>query len=191
MRMGNQLSGDLMSDRASRGMRELIDWLKALIVAVVIVFLLNQFVFHLSRVEGHSMNPTLVDGEWLFINKFVYIINEPKVGDIVILENPLGGREKYLVKRIVGMPGDKIEIIAGILYRNGEEVQEPYTDSLIEDGNWGPGIVPEGSYFVMGDNRHRGESNDSRNPKIGWIQREKIKGKADFILWPIHKIGNI
>lgn len=137
------------------------------------------------------MNPTLVDGEWLFINKFVYIINEPKVGDIVILENPLGGREKYLVKRIVGMPGDKIEIIAGILYRNGEEVQEPYTDSLIEDGNWGPGIVPEGSYFVMGDNRHRGESNDSRNPKIGWIQREKIKGKADFILWPIHKIGNI
>ncbi len=98
--------------QTSRAVRELLDWLKALVVAVVIVFILNQFVFHLSKVEGHSMDPTLADGEWLFVNKAIYLIREPKIGDIVILENPLGGREKYLVKRIVGIPGDTIEIVA-------------------------------------------------------------------------------
>lgn len=173
------------------GWRELLDWLKALVVAIVIVFLLNQFVFHLSKVEGHSMDPTLADGEWLFINKFVYIIREPKAGEIIILENPLGGREKYLVKRIIGVPGDTIEIVNGQLYRNGQLVEEAYTDSKIEDGDWGPGVVPEDAYFVMGDNRRLGESNDSRNPSIGWISADHVKGKADFILWPLSKIGDI
>jgi signal peptidase I len=191
MKSGNPVSDDRMKLGESPLVRELTDWLKALVAAIVIVFLLNQFVFHLSRVEGHSMDPTLADGEWLFINKLVYIFFEPKAGDIIILENPMGGREKYLVKRIVGMPGDRIEIVDGILYRNGEPVDEPYTDSKIEDGDWGPAVVPEGAYFVMGDNRHRGESNDSRNPAIGWITKDMIKGKADYILWPIWKIGNI
>lgn len=180
-----------MNDLASRGLRELFDWLKALVAAVIIVFLLNQFVFHLSKVEGHSMDPTLADGEWLFINKLIYMMREPGAGDIIILENPLGGREKYLVKRIIGEPGDTIEIVGGVLYRNGEQVVEPYTDTIIEDGDWGPGVVPDGSYFVMGDNRHRGESNDSRNPLISWIPRESIKGKADYILWPLSKLGDI
>lgn len=177
--------------QTSRAVRELLDWLKALVVAVVIVFILNQFFFHLSKVEGHSMDPTLADGEWLFVNKAIYLIREPKIGDIVILENPLGGREKYLVKRIVGIPGDTIEIVDGRLFRNGEQVDEPYTDSLIEDGNWGPEVVPDEAYFVMGDNRRRGESNDSRNRRIGSIPRELIKGKADYILWPISQMGNI
>lgn len=184
-----------MNQNASQGIspavRELLDWLKALVIAVVIVILLNQFVFRLSKVEGYSMDPTLTHGEWLFVNKLVYLIREPRVGDIVILENPLGGREKYLVKRIVGVPGDTLEIVDGVLYRNGEAVDEPYTSSKIEDGDWGPGVVPEGSYFVLGDNRRRGESNDSRNPLINWIPKSKIKGKADFILWPISKIGDI
>ena len=177
--------------QASPVVSELVDWLKALIAAVVIVWVLNQFVFHLSRVEGHSMDPTLADGEWLFVNKLVYLLRRPQAGDIVILENPLGGREKYLVKRIIGVPGDKIEIMGGKLYRNGEPVDEPYTDSMIEDGDWGPGVVPEGTFFVMGDNRRRGESNDSRNPYIGWVPHSSIKGKADYILWPFGKIGNI
>lgn len=187
---GNPIPGDEMR-QTSRGMRELLDWLKALVVAVVIVFLLNQFVFHLSKVEGHSMDPTLADGEWLFVNKMIYLIRDPKIGEIVILENPLGGREKYLVKRIIGVPGDTIEIANGRLYRNGEEVEETYTNSIIEDGNWGPIVVPEQSFFVMGDNRRRGESNDSRNSRIGPIPRELIKGKADYILWPLAQIGNI
>jgi len=179
------------ASQASPVVSELVDWLKALIAAVVIVLVLNQFVFHLSRVEGHSMDPTLADGEWLFVNKLVYLWRQPRAGDIIILENPLGGREKYLVKRIIGVPGDKIEIMGGKLYRNGEPVVEPYTDSVIEDGDWGPGVVPEGAFFVMGDNRRRGESNDSRNPYIGWIPETSIKGKADYILWPFGKIGNI
>ena len=81
---GNPIPGDEMR-QTSRGMRELLDWLKALVVAVVIVFLLNQFVFHLSKVEGHSMDPTLADGEWLFVNKMIYLIRDPKIGEIVIL----------------------------------------------------------------------------------------------------------
>jgi len=167
--------------------KELWDWSKALIVAVIIVLLLRAYVFQLSTVKKMSMEPTLHENEWLFINKIVMEIGSLKHGDVVILKDPSEGinRKEYLVKRVVGMPGDKIEIRSGELYINGELKVESYTDVKIEDGDFGPVTVSPGHYFVMGDNRHYSASKDSRAFKE--VPKELIKGRADYIIWPISR----
>jgi signal peptidase I len=165
--------------------RELWEWVRTFIIALAVVLLLHAFVFNLSTVEGHSMEPTLQDKEWLFVNKFCYRFGLPQRGDVVILRDPTEGPDKkdYLVKRVVGVPGDRIEIRDGELYRNGEHVVEPYTDTRIEDLDYGPLQVGAGQYFVMGDNRHAHASKDSR--VFGTVPLDVIKGRADYILWPI------
>lgn len=170
---------------------ELWEWAKSICFALVIVLIIHLFVFNLSTVKGDSMQPTLQDGEWLFINKIGFIIGDPKRGDIVILKDPSGdlGYRQFLVKRIVGLPGDVIEITNEKLYVNGLELAEPYTDIGIQDGNYGPEKVPSGHYFVMGDNRHIWASTDSRTFQS--VPRKLIKGKAQFVLWPIDKIGGL
>ncbi|MFS8513969.1 MAG: signal peptidase I, partial [Planifilum fulgidum] len=95
------------------------------LLAFAFVFAVNQYGFALSVVNGTSMEPTLEDGDRLFINRFAYLFNQPKVGDVITFEDPAqDGR--YLVKRVVGVSGDRIEIRSGILYRNGKAVSEPY-----------------------------------------------------------------
>ncbi|SFI72139.1 signal peptidase I [Paenibacillus sp. UNC496MF] len=165
--------------------KELWEWGRTLVVAVVVVLGLHYFVFSLSTVEGRSMQPTLYEKEWLFVNKLSYRTGSPGLGDVVILKDPApeSEREDYLVKRIVGMPGDRIEIRQGELYRNGKLVVEPYTDVLIEDEDFGPVDVPVDHYFIMGDNRHASASRDSRSFQA--VPRSAILGRADLILWPI------
>ncbi|MFD1954935.1 signal peptidase I [Paenibacillus thailandensis] len=168
-------------------LRELFEWLKTAAIAFAIVLALHLFVFNLSTVEGHSMEPTLQEKEWLFVNKIVYMLRAPKVGEIVVLEDPLDvrmGAEKpeLLVKRVVGLPGDQIEIYNKKLYRNGKLIEEPYVDTEIEGYDYGPHIVEEGRYFVLGDNRHAQASKDSR--VFGAVPESYIKGKAEFIVWP-------
>ncbi|WP_442956518.1 signal peptidase I [Paenibacillus sp. YIM B09110] len=167
------------------------DWLRTLIVAFVVVLIVHFFVFNLSTVEGHSMEPTLLDDEWLFVNKFVYLVGKPKAGDVVILKEPDdgSGEKKFLVKRVIGVPGDQIEIYDNQLYRNGELVIENYIDTSIEGMNYGPSVVEEGRYFVMGDNRHLQASLDSRI--FGTVPRSLIKGRADYILWPYNKLRGL
>jgi len=173
------------SRRAPRWRRELWDWTKALIIAFVVVILLRTFVFQLSTVKMHSMEPTLYEREWLFVNKLSYEFGDPQRGDVVIFKDPRTGdaNKELLVKRVIGIPGDQIEIRGGQLYLNGELTVEPYTDAEIEDGDYGPVSVSEGHYFVMGDNRHRGGSVDSR--AFQEIPEGIIKGRADLIIWPI------
>lgn len=167
--------------------KELWDWTKALVVAVIIVLLLKQFVFQLSTVKKVSMEPTLHENEWLFVNKIVLEIGNLERGDVVILKDPSEGadRKEFLVKRIVGMPGDTLEIRAGELYINGELKVEPYTDVKIEDGDFVPAKVSAGHYFVMGDNRHLSASKDSRAFKE--VPENLIQGRADMIVWPISR----
>jgi signal peptidase I len=167
--------------------KELWDWSKALIVAFVIVLLLRAFVFQLSTVKKISMEPTLYENEWLFINKIVLRLGSLDRGDVVILKDPSEGpdRKEFLVKRIVGIPGDTLEIRSGQLYINGELKIESYTNVKIEDGDFGPVKVDSGSYFVMGDNRHRDASKDSRSFKQ--VPENLIKGRADLIIWPISR----
>ncbi|MEK0312688.1 signal peptidase I [Cohnella sp. 56] len=165
--------------------RELWEWLRALGIAFTIVILLWAFVFRLSTVKGESMQPTLYEHEWLFVNKIAYELGKPKAGDVVILKDPSDGpdKKKYLVKRIIGVPGDTIEGRGGQLYVNGELRVEPYTDSEIEDGDFGPVQVGEGKYFIMGDNRHLGASKDSRT--FGEVDESILLGRTEFIMWPI------
>ena len=173
----------------SKWAAELWDWTRTLSIALTVVLLLHFFVFNLSTVEGQSMEPTLYEGGWLFVNKFSYLIGDPDRGEVVILKDPTDRLEKkeYLVKRVVGVPGDTIEIREGLLYRNGELIVESYTDTVIDDLDFGPYKVDEGMYFVMGDNRHARASLDSRS--FGAVSQDLIRGRADFILWPIAKLN--
>ena len=170
---------------------EFISWMKTISIALIIIIILNSFVFQLSKVKGHSMEPTLTEKEVLIINKWVYLMNDPQIGDVVIVKNPIkeGRKEKLLVKRIIGVPGDRIEIHNHCLYRNGEQVQENYTDSVIEGSNYGPYVVAKDTYFVMGDNRHARASLDSRD--FDAVPRSLITGRADIIIWPFNHINTL
>lgn len=173
-------------ERGNGMLSELWDWIKTIAISFVIVFLVQAFLFSPAIVSGKSMEPTLVDREWLFSNKIVYLIGSPKTGDIVVLNNPRIETEpnnKYFVKRVVGVGGDHIEIKNGMLYRNGEAVEEDYTNSEIEGNESIDLIIPEGHYYVMGDNRKLMMSNDSRS--FGPIAEDEILGRIDGVIWPL------
>lgn len=187
-------SVDRSSEPKPGWLRELFEWLKTAAIAFAIVLALHLFVFNLSTVEGHSMEPTLAEKEWLFVNKMIYMIRSPKVGEIVILEDPVDvnmgiDKPELLVKRVVGLPGDQIEIYNKKLYRNGKLVNEPYVDTEIEGYDYGPHIVEQGRYFVLGDNRHAQASKDSR--AFGSVPESYIKGKAEFIVWPLKQMTTL
>lgn len=176
--------------RGSSLVKELLDWVRSAAVALLIVFLLHQFLFQLSTVKGHSMVPTLLEGEWLFVNKLVYLTGTPERGEIVILKDPdpaLPQRE-YLVKRIIGIAGDRVEIRNGQVFVNGHPLAEPYVDART-GGDFGPFVVPQGQFFLMGDNRHRGASKDSRS--FGAVSAKLIEGRADLILWPFGQLSRL
>ncbi|WP_211748378.1 signal peptidase I [Paenibacillus sp. Marseille-Q4541] len=164
--------------------KELKDWLKTIIIAFVIMLLLNLFVFNISIVKGESMQPTLTEQNRLFINKIIYEFEQPGRQDVIVLHDPSNGpdRKEFLVKRVIGIPGDLIEIRDHVLYVNGEAQNESYTDTIIEDPDFGPIKLQEDHYFVMGDNRHAGMSKDSRS--FGSVTADKIVGRAEFIFWP-------
>ncbi|QHW31534.1 signal peptidase I [Paenibacillus rhizovicinus] len=170
---------------------EVRDWGRTLVIAVLVVLGMHYFVFSLSTVKGQSMQPTLYEKEWLIVNKISYRLGSPQLGDVVILHDPAetAGHKEYLVKRIVGSPGDRIEIRQGELYRNGKLVLEPYTDALIEDADFGPVTVAGDHYFVMGDNRHAKASRDSREFQA--VPRSEILGRADIIMWPITRWAHL
>ncbi|MGG1615806.1 signal peptidase I [Paenibacillus sp. NRS-1782] len=161
------------------------DWLVTLLIAMTVLLLLNLFVFNLSTVRGHSMQPTLMESQHLFVNKLIYNFHDPGRGDIVILQDPdsKSSSPRFLVKRVIGTPGDVIWVEHNHLYVNGELQNEPYTDSEIEDGDYGPFTVEPGHFFVMGDNRHATGSKDSRY--FGSIKPQDLLGRAEFVFWPL------
>ncbi|WFR63166.1 signal peptidase I [Paenibacillus amylolyticus] len=170
---------------------ELWDWVKTIVVAFVIMMLLNLFVFNLSMVKGQSMQPTLVERDRLFVNKIVYHLGAPSRSDVIVLRDPSEGVEKkdFLVKRIVGLPGDTIEVKDHHLYVNGERQAETYTDIEVQDPDFGPITLAPDHFFVMGDNRHEGKSKDSR--VFGSITSDQIVGKAEFIFWPFSELKKL
>ncbi|WP_339181728.1 signal peptidase I [Paenibacillus sp. FSL H8-0317] len=170
---------------------ELWDWVKTIVVAFVIMMLLNLFVFNLSMVKGQSMQPTLVERDRLFVNKIVYHLGTPSRSDVIVLRDPSEGVEKkdFLVKRIVGLPGDTIEVRDHHLYVNGEQQAETYTDIEVQDPDFGPITLEPDHFFVMGDNRHEGKSKDSR--VFGSITSDQIVGKAEFIFWPFSELKKL
>ena len=167
--------------------RELLEWLESITFAGVIAFFLFTFVVRLVTVEGHSMQPTLEEHDRLVIQTINY---EPELGDIVVIKLP---DERPLIKRVIAMEGQTIDIDFehGIVYRDGEELEEPYIMEPTyrsKDVEF-PVTVPEGCIFVMGDNRNH--SSDSRESAVGMVPRERVIGKAVFRFMPLETIGGL
>ena len=156
------------------------------VVAFVLVFgVVRPFVVEAYRIPTESMVPTLEIGDRVLANKFVYHFTEPQRGDIVVFDSVAEDDDQTLIKRVVGVAGDEIQVQAGVLYVNGEEREEPYlNDEDLFRGFYGPTVVPEGHIFVLGDNR--GNSADSR--VFGPLPLENLKGEAFMRFWPVSEI---
>ena len=156
--------------------KELLSWVFVLIAAFVFGYILNHYVIMKAQVPTGSMKNTIMEGDRLLGIKIAYLFSEPKRGDIVMFPYPDNEKELY-VKRIIGLPGETIEIIDGQVYINdsAESLEEPY---LLEEmlGSYGPYEVPDGCYFMMGDNRNI--SKDSRDWENKFVEEDKIEAKA-------------
>ena len=188
--------------KESKLYKEIVEWIKAIVFAVVLVFLIKTFLFTPFLVVGESMEPNFEDGERVIVNVFKYRFSEPEFGDVVVIDIP--EEDRRFIKRIIGVPGDKVQLIGDQLYVNDQLVNEPYLADAITNsmasgetyngvGDWynfpnsrvQENIVPEGYYFVLGDNRS--DSTDSR--AIGFRSEEDIIGRVDVIMWPFNKIS--
>ena len=169
-----------------KGRSGLRDLFITLLVAFVLVFgVVRPFIVAAYWVPTESMVPTLLVGDRVFANKFIYRFAEPERGDIVVFEDVESG-EDDLIKRVVAVAGDRVRVNAGVLKVDGEFQEEPYVKPQFPDGNiYGPEKVPEGYVFVMGDNR--GNSADSR--VFGLLPIENIEGEAFVRFWPPSRIG--
>jgi len=191
-------------------LREIVEWIVVFATAFILVALLNTAVFATTQVRQTSMQETLLEGQHLFVEKWSYAFGDPSRGDIIVFlkdKYPKNYPDKVriffkdvsdilkpveektnirLVKRVIGIPGDEVDIRNGRVYVNGEELPEPYiTGETLQREFSFPVTVPEGKYIVLGDNRM--VSSDSRS--FGFVDRSQIEGKAVFRFWPLNKAG--
>ena len=162
-------------------------WARDLLLSVVIAIVVILFIYQPVKVEGTSMMPALDDQERIFINKFVYRLNFGSIdrGDMVVFWYPNDPSKSY-IKRVIGTPGDRVEVDHGTVLVNGNPLVENYVPPEYRDQvSMAETRVPEGEYFVLGD--HRSSSNDSR--AWGMVPRRYIYGKAVFVYWPLDKMG--
>jgi len=162
-------------------------WTRDLLIAIGLALVIIVFLYQPVKVEGTSMAPLLSDQERIFINKFVYRFEPIQRGDVVVFWYPLD-HSKSFIKRVVGLPGETVQIRQGAVYVDGKIVPEPYVPPQYEDpSDFGPKLVPPDSYFVMGD--HRISSNDSR--VFGAVASRYIYGRAVFAYWPVDHFGSL
>lgn len=167
-------------------MNDFLEWLKEILSIVIIAFvlamLLRTFVIEGRIVPSESMVPTIKVGDRLLVSKFIYYFKQPTRGDIVVFKPPQVLNAKYdYVKRVIGLPGDKVEIRNAKLYINDQEIKEPYIAEPMSS-DFGPVTVPDNSLLVMGDNRNA--SFDSRYWPA-WLTEDRLVGKAFCIYWPL------
>lgn len=166
---------------------EVRSWMRDVFFAAMTAILIVIFVVQPVKVEGTSMQPELSDQERIFVNKFVYHFSEIERGDVVVFWYPRDPTKSF-IKRVIGLPGEHVEISEGVVLLNGERLQEPYLTPRFHDNrSFGPVRVTPNHYFVLGD--HRNSSNDSRN--WGLVPRQNIFGKAILRYWPVSKLGLI
>ena len=175
--------------------REAIEFLAPIVIAVIVAILLKTFVFANAIVPTGSMLNTIQKGDRVIASRLAYINEDPERYDIVIFEypdwqiDPSCPKDKptYFVKRIVGLPGETVEIVEGVVYvtkADGETIQldDEFVTNCIPTGDYGPFVVPEGCYFMMGDNRN--DSHDSRFWTNKFVEKDKILGKVKFKYYP-------
>jgi signal peptidase I len=172
-------------DVGARRRRALVDWIIVIGVALLVAFLVRTFVLAHFVVDGTSMADTLHDGDRVFVNKLSYRLHDPNRGDVVVLHQLSGTSERDLIKRVIALPGETIEVRNCDVIIDGRRLDEPYLDQqIVTPGNCGgdvaPTMVPDDHVFVMGDNR--AGSLDSRN--LGPIDDDELVGRAFVVFWP-------
>lgn len=177
--------------RLNKMMREMISTLLYLLVVLCITYSVTQYVGQRTEVQGASMESTLSHGDNLIVDKITYHFQDPQRFDIIVFPFQYE-EETYFIKRIIGLPGETVQIdLDGTIYIDGEVLEENYGREIIKPENVGiairPVVLGEDEYFVMGDNRNN--SSDSRTEVVGNIHREDIIGRAWMRIWPLSEIG--
>ncbi|MEK5238105.1 signal peptidase I [Paenibacillus sp. FSL L8-0470] len=179
---------------------EVLEWIKAIAIALVLVILIRWLLFKPFIVDGPSMKPNFHTGERVIVNEILYDIRSPQRGEVIVFHVPSEGRD--FIKRVIGVAGDTVKVEGDVVTVNGEPVNETYIQGAIDEAHnnnalynnkdfpnedFTDGTVPEGHVFVMGDNRS--DSTDSR--MIGYVPLGDIVGRADLIFWPVKDISVI
>ena len=173
-----------MTDKTKSLLKDVLSY----VLIIISVILIRIFIFDPVKVDGPSMDTTLSNGQILILNKFVYKKHDINRYDIVVIKMD----DKKIIKRVIGLPNEKIEIKDNKVYANGEELDNSFASTKTDDfdiSEIGLIKIPGDSYFVLGDNRE--VSLDSRYPEVGTIKKEKILGKATLRIWPFTKIGKV
>lgn len=185
---------------AKKKKNELVEWLKALLIALILVVLIRWLLFQPFIVQGPSMQPNFVTGQKLIVNEILYDIRKPERGEVIVFHVPSEGRD--FIKRVIAVAGDTVQVEGDKVTVNGKTVSETYIQDAIDQAHsedrlynslnfpntdFPDGKVPEGHVFVMGDNR----SNSTDSRMIGYVPLEDIIGRADLIFWPLKDIGFI
>ena len=167
---------------------EILSFLVYVAVVVGVTFLIIHFVGQRTYVSGSSMENTLSDGDNLIVDKITYRFSDPQRYDIIVFPFHYADHV-YYIKRIIGLPGETVQIVDGDIYIDGEILRESYGREVIKDSGLAtePIELGEDEYFVLGDNRN--DSTDSRDPSVGKIHRDEIIGRAWVRIWPLEKIG--
>jgi signal peptidase I len=166
--------------------REILEWAVTLGLAVVLALSVHTWVGELVTIDGPSMQPNLWKDEKVLVGRVEYYFAEPKRGDIVLVRFP--GSDLNYIKRVIATGGEQLAISNGIVFIGGKQLDEPYTaEPAWEDMD--EITVPEGSIYVMGDNRN--DSHDSRSPDVGPIPLDQVKGRAYALVWPVDKYAKL
>lgn len=168
--------------------KEIINWVVYFVCLLAVVFVINTFVVQRIMVSGDSMYPYLHNKDQLMMDKLSYRIHDPERFDIVVFPVVRDGKEEYYIKRVIGLPGETVQIIDGYVYINGEKLDENYGAEVMNDAGRAaePITLGDDEYFVLGDNRNR--SDDSRYENVENLKREKIVGRAWVRIWPLDRI---
>lgn len=161
-------------------------WIAAIVAALIIAFIVRSFLVDVVTVAGHSMDGTIASGDTAVVTKFSYWIGNPARGDIICFNLPSG--EGRTIKRVVGLPGETVEIVDGVTYIDGEELYEGYV-SIPDTDTYMPMTIPANYYLVLSDNRPEG--GDSRYGEVGLVSYTQLSGKVAFVLWPLSHIGGV
>lgn len=182
------LEKEKVEEKEFSWMKEIISTGLYLLVVVALTFLFVQYVGQRTHVNGDSMNNTLEDGDNLIVDKISYRFRDPERFDIIVF--PYQHQEDtYYIKRIIGLPGETVQIEDGVIYINGEILEESYGKEVMRSAGVASQLIElgEDEYFVLGDNRNN--SSDSRDPSVGNIKEDDIVGRAFIRIWPFDKFG--
>ena len=179
---------DIETEEKPNVMRELLGMLVYVGIVLAITFLIITFVWQRTHVSGESMENTLDDGDQLIVDKLTYRFHDPERFDIIVF--PFRYKDNtYYIKRIIGLPGETVQIADGEIYINGEVLEESYGREVMQDAGLAaePITLGDDEYFVLGDNRNY--SSDSRDPSVALIHRKEIIGRAWLRIWPLDSFG--